>query len=410
MKVIFNYLFHLLVIFGFLFEIPLVGPLTTRRISCFIAIISLLFKRKELKKLFATLDIRKFKKSVANFIICMLLTLICSIGVEQNYMSSYLEPWYFFNLLLYVPLFAIYSVLEFRSVKEYLYVYIGCFLIQTIVVYYATIDSSFRLLIYELFYSGDNRFERYIENGTRVMGIALHSSTGSIICSTSIVLLTFCYIKKYINNIAFWVLSVLFISMTLFIGRAGMLVELICLVYAIIFGKNGNKIVIITLASIGAFIVGFIILSLLSSSDSNAGDYLVEWMTDAFTSEGRQETLNNINRTLPPISLEFIFGTTVMTGRTPSGTTFDSDSGFVMMYSSLGIIGSILYYMANLNLYKVARIYNNNVEIYRYFLLLIILSFAIEYKEPFMLKYVFSYMIVVLALFSAKESINSFKS
>lgn len=399
-----KYFYHLIIIFGFLFEMPLPGTLTTRRVSCLFAILTLFFKRKELKLFFP--KINKIRLTISFFIyfLLMIQIIILSIGIKQNTTSDYIEPWFIIYIILYIPVFALYSVIEFKSVKSFLYVYIGCFIIQTIAVFGAAINTPFRLLLYEIFYFGDDRFAKDIINGTRIMGINLHSSTGSIICSTCIILLTYCYLKNHIKSFVYFLLSTLFISMTVFIGRTGVLIELICICYAIIFGSKAHQIKNIFFITIFASILIFTISIILDNSDSASSDRLLNWMTASFRSENRNGTLDNINRVLPPISSEFIFGTTVMRGITSNGIAYDTDSGYIMIYGAVGLIGSFLYYTAFLNLYNIGRIKRNNKNIYWFFVLIIILSYLIEYKEPFMLKYIFSYMILVVTLFSLLEN------
>ena len=398
------YIFNVLVLFGFLFEIPISGSLTSRRASCLVAVIVLVLNRRKLYALMHNLIIKRLQKAICLLLICLFLVLISSSFVYfQDNNSSYLQPWYFVNLFLYVIVFSFFRVTRFKDAREFLLIYVTCFLIQTAVVYYAVINTAFRLLIFNLFYSGDDRFERYVENGTRIMGIALHSSTGSIICSTSIVLLTYCYLKKHIQSILYFTLSILFVSMTMFIGRTGLLVEILCFVYAVISGKNKNRAIKLFFASFAVLISIYIVLNLISVTDSGGGNYLMEWICSAFTSKGRQDTMDIIVRKLPPLSYEFIFGTSVMNGRTPDGIRFDTDSGYIMMYASLGIVGSLFYYLAHYNLYLITNIKKRAKVIYHFFWLIILISFVIEYKEPFMFKYIFSYIIMVVTLFENKE-------
>lgn len=404
LRLLLIYLYHFMVLFGFLFEIPLAGPITTRRFSCILAIFTLFRHKEQLHVLFTKIRKDYFKKSILAFAMCAIIVSLNSIGIKRNNASTYFEIWYLINLFLYVPVFALYCVIEFKNAKSFFLVYAGCFILQAIVVYMALMDTSFRLLLYELFYTGDDRFAKSIIDGTRIMGIALHSSTGSIICSTSVVLLTYCYLKKQINTLYYYTLLIIFISTTMFIGRTGVLIEIICFVYAIVAGKRGNKIGKLLLAVLTSLIVTFIITNLLSKSESAfGGEAMKKWISAAFDSESQKNTMDDIMRRLPPLNSEFIIGTSVMNGKTPAGTIFDTDSGYIMIYASLGIIGGIFYYIANLYLYRIAGINRSEKQIYRYFILLIILSFAIEYKEPFMLKYIFSFIIVTLTLFSAKE-------
>lgn len=401
---IIKHIYHIIVIFGFLFEMPIWGFVTTRRISCIIAVISLLVNYKKLKAIYYIINKRNLVKVFFLFSVCTILTIIYSIGVVKDDSFTYFEPWFFLNFLIYVFLFALYCVVEFKNVKSFLFVYSICFIIQAVFVYWAVIDTNMRLILYDLFYFGDDRFEKTIVNGSRIMGINLCGADGSVVCSTSIVLLTYCYLKEYINILKYFLLSAVFLFMTLFIGRTGILIELLCIIYASLFRKDSNRILVFSVIFISVVLLGLILSETLSNTDS--GEYLKKWMFSTFTSDAREGTLRGINRELPPFSSEFIVGSMVMVGKTSSGIIIDSDSGYIRLYASLGIIGSILFYTGVLCIYNVAKRRKNEYTINGFFLLLIVISYLIEYKEPFMLKYVFSYIILVVTLFSAKDSIN----
>lgn len=378
--------------------------MTSRRISVIIAILTLLYRHKKFRELLTKIRKNKLKESLFALVICAIIVSFNSLGVERNSGSTYFEIWYFVNLILYVPVFAFYCAVEFKNAKSFLYVYAGCFILQAIAVYMAVVDSTVRILLYELFYTGDDRFVDSVAKGTRIMGIALHSSTGSIICSTSIVLATYCYLKHEISMLSFCLLSIVFISTTMFIGRTGLLIEVVCFIYAFLAENKRNKIGGLIFAGIAAIIVFYIVVEILSRSDSVfGGEALKNWISEAFNRNGQKNTMDQIVRVMPPFSSEFILGTSVMNGRTPDGSVFDTDSGYIMIYASLGIVGALFYYLANISLYQITKTKKIDKVIYKYIILLSFLSFAIEYKEPFMLKYVFSFIIVTLSLFNAKE-------
>lgn len=394
------FLFRLFVIFGFLFEIPIREPLTSRRLSVFIAIITLVIRRKQLKILFSHINKGKLHASLLLFVLCLLLVFFNSQLVPRNTTSSYMEPWHMINLLLYVLVFSFYCVVEFRNLRNFVYVYSTAFLIQSVAVFYAAVNDSFRLYLYTNFYSGDDRFERSIELGTRIMGIALNSSQGSVICSTCIILLTFALIEKAIPKILYYSLCAIFVPMTMFIGRTGALIEVIVILYYV-YSSGSKKLIFnsFIVVTAGLFVV-FILSQILSNIDSTVADHLASWMTAIFDSEDRQNTLDHIHKTLPGLSSEFILGTGVRGGVTPDGNVVESDSGYIINYSALGIVGSLMYYIANLKMYKMSLSVNILKQKRRFFILLIIISFLIEYKEPFMMKYVFSYMIITTGLYS----------
>ena len=267
---IFIFLFRLCVLFGFLFEIPIIGFLTSRRISILVAILFIIYRRKQVRLLFSRVDKRKLGKAFMFFLICLLLVFINSQLSLRISNSSYMEPWHILNLLLYVILFAIYTVVEYKNVKYFVYVYSAAFLIQSIAVFFAAVNDSFRLFLYSHFYSGDDRFERSIEMGTRIMGIALNSSQGSVICSTSIVLLTFAALERTISKWLYYSLCVIFVPMTLFIGRTGVLIEVTVMLFYI-YHSGSKKIISNTIIAIITVLICFVIFSQVMSQIDASG-------------------------------------------------------------------------------------------------------------------------------------------
>lgn len=404
MLIKFSHIYHIIVLFGFLFEIPLMGPLTTRRISLLLALISLLINYKatrEVTNLFKTKFLRKslFFYTISFFIAFFNIFLL----PEGNYDASYFEPWYILYIILYVVLFSIYTVQEFKEIKYFGYILFSCFFIQAIIVYTAVLYAPVRLVVLHLFNSGfEDQYASVVENGSRIMGIGLAFSTGSIICSILGVFLTYMVIKNQLSFVRFLFFYAILASLTVFIGRTGVAVELLCLFFILIkrphfFFKYSIVLVLVLLGLV------HVISNTLLNSDIANGDMFIEWMTALFSKEGRGKTLEGIHQTMPVFSYRFIMGTGVMQGQLPQGDYMYSDCGYVMIYSALGIIGAITYYLANLNLYR-SVLRNVRDRLPRLFIIfLILIAFVIEYKEPFMQKYVFSYIILTIGLFQLKS-------
>lgn len=407
MNSIFKYIYHIIVLFFFLFEIRLVGPITTRRISIFIAIISLFIFRKKFISFFRYINRRHFKTGLLLIFGCFLLTCINTFFITTRLQSNeYLEPWYFVNLLLYIIVFSFYCVTVFENYKEFAWVIIGCFLIQSVAVFFSVTNDTVRMFLYSMFYTGadgEREFGDSIEIGSRIMGIALHSSNGSVTCSTCGIVLIYLLMCQKIKPLLFYILFAIIIVTTSFIGRTGVLILLATLLFYII--SSGNRKLIRDTIFICIFtpIVIYAIVSIMSQLDDRLYNYFSEWMTAPFSDAERQKTIDKINRRIPEFSSEFILGTSVIVGRTPGGAVVSSDSGYVMNYIALGVIGSLMFYVAMLNFYIMAHIKSNKRRNYLFFVLLIIISFIIEYKEPFMLKYIFPFTIITLGLFNLKE-------
>lgn len=391
--------------FGFLFEIPIMGPLTTRRLSVIIALVVLYNKKETLKLILSTVSRKRKKKALILFFSCFLLALLNMpiIGSKLDN-NSYFEPWYIINIFLYVIVFSLYTVVIFKDSKAFAATYLSCFGIQTVAVYAAVMSTPVRLFLYEVFYSGDDRFERTIENGTRIMGIALSESAGSIVCSTGVVLLTFLAMRKHIGDILYFIIVAFLLSMTTFIGRTGVLVELVILAFYVVYIQRKKAFKLLPLAVLAAFLIVYAFGTLMENSDTAMFDYLVEWMTSSFTKEGRSSTLEGINQELPSFSSQFILGTGVMRGKLPNGETIASDSGYIMLCSAIGIIGGFLFYLAHWNLYRSVNFNITEKQVKMFLYLCVLLSFIIECKEPFMQKYIFSYILITVSLFYQKET------
>ena len=84
-----------------------------------------------------------------------------------------------------------------------------------------------------------------------------------------------------------------------------------------------------------------------------------------------------------------------MRGYDGNGHFYRTDSGLLMTLMANGIVGFICYYLAMLNLLllpKMKIIFKERL----FFLLLISISFFIEFKEAFFLKYIYAWFVLTI--------------
>lgn len=399
MVVFLRFLFNLFIVFGYLFEFELVGPLTTRRLSFLLAALFLLYHKKEVKRLLISVKCGNMKTSVMLFSLCGFLLLINKSGTSSPY-NEYFEIHYLLYILLYILVFAIYVVTAFKDAYDFFKVYISVFFIQACAVFLSATNDAIRIFLF-MMTVGDERFERTIENGSRIVGIGLHSSTGSIICSTACVLIGYLKLNNSINNLFFMCSYLLITMITLFIGRTGVLVEVGVLFFVMLYSGQFKRLIPYILVLI--VIVPFLVLNILD--EIGVGEVLLEWMTEIFDSDKRGTVVENIFQEMPNfLSSEYFLGTGVIRGKTLSGDNIQVDSGFVNIYTSLGVIGFVSYYLAFIKMYSMPVWNTICSKIRNYFLFLILCSFCIEFKEPYMMKYAFPWMIVTLILFETKKT------
>lgn len=406
LKVI-NYIFDFVVLFGFLFTLidPITGMVEARLVCATVAVVYIIFHLNELNAIWRVLYKKNIYRALLYFSICAVFIIMSSLLYQHVDGNFYFKIQYFIYIILYVFVFPIYCVIRFKNSRYFTFVITSVFITQAVIVLMASVNTSFRMVLFDYLYSdSENIFEERVENGSRIFGLGLMGSAGSIVCCTFSILLTYMFLKKKLGFIPFIILFSVNLMTTMFIGRTGVILEIVLLIYVIL--SSPGKIASRFLFAIPfALFFIYILMYTLNSADSGNGDTLFAWMMQAFSSEDRRSVSTMIlNQQIPHFSPEYIIGTGVMDGVEPSGDRIRCDSGYVMIYGALGIVGAILLYMAFLNLFKMSGIFKKSKKVIRnFYILIIILAYAIEYKEPFMTKYVFPFMIVVVSLFEIND-------
>lgn len=396
---------HFVIFFCFLFEAPLIGAITTRRVSVAAALLVVFSKRNIVKKLWKTMNQGEFFLSMCGFVFCMIVSLVNGIGLEFQSNYNYFEPVYVVYMILYIIIFAFYSAVVFENAVEFAKVYVAIMIFQSFIVFGSAINTGFRMFLYNNFYFGDGRFGKTIMWGTRVIGMNLHSSSGSIILCTSCVLLIYLYIKENINNLLFIILYIIIMAATMFIGRTGFYIEIVFLLLCFVLnGGIAKKVMSILGVSMLLLVVGVFVFSRL---ESYVSAYFISWIGEVFNPETRFNTVNAIrDMPMPKMSLEMVFGTNIMFGITPSGELMYSDSGYAKIYCAIGIVGAAVYYLSIFRLYVSAWIQVKTKASKIFLLMLILIAFVLEFKEPFFLKYLYAWMVYVILLFEIKSNIK----
>lgn len=396
-----KFIFDFLVVFLYLFPMTptWMHGLTTRITSAMIAIFVLLIKREKVKQVVKSMNIKHLRTSLLCLCSCFFLLLITNAINVSSYPDNLIfKLSYFLYIIVFVIVFSFFCLIEFDTAIDFLKVYGAIFIVQFVAVMSAVVSTEVRLLLYNLFYYGDDRFEKSIVWGTRIMGIALHSATGSVTCATGAVLVAYIFLKRQIGLSLFLFLYGLVFLTTMFIGRTGTIVEAFIFLYTVMMGGRNLFKRVIPITFFGLLLT-YTLTEVMSKNDSGSAETVMKWITSPLDTESRMNSMSGINRHLPEFSSEFIFGTGVMRGHTPGHAYVESDSGYVMIISSLGIIGAILFYFSYFSLFTSSRLKTMKPSIKYYFLLIIICVYVIEYKEPFMLKHTFPFMLVYLAFY-----------
>ena len=396
------------IIFGFVFEMPLISFFTTRRVSILLMIIYLIINKGKVRIYTKKINKNVLYASFFCFVICLGITLVNNIGLIRKSGNNYFEAYYIIYEILYILIAGVYVVTSFESLKKFAQIYISIMLIQSFIVYIAAISYPFRQFLYDNFYFEDDRFASTIKWGTRIIGLDLYASLGSIILFSGCVLLVTLALNNSIENALFIVEYIIIMIATMLVGRTGFYFEIILLIVYLILERK------ITKKIINIFIIGMLSIIglqfIMSKINPTIAQKLVEWIGEAFNSSTRYDTINTIqSMKVPQFSSSMWFGTNVTLGYLPNGQAMFSDSGYLKMYCALGIIGAIIYYGAFLLLFLSNRVIKLEKRNKIYIYILIVVSFVIEYKEPFFYKYIYAWITYSVLLFQNNTLSNEVK-
>lgn len=394
--------FNCCVLFCALFEFELIGPITGRKLCAIICLVYLLFHHQSVRVLLRRASIKNIILFISLQILCMLIVLINDATYRRIGISSYVEVHYYIWIILYSLTFPLYFATACKSFREFCFLYIAIMLLESLAVFISAVSPEVRSFFYQYFYEGDNRFDNTIYWGTRIIGIYLHSSIGSIILAVACALLILLVMQREVGPIPFFLIYGLIGAATFLVGRTGFLLEIIFLSAFFILEKGFSRKFAML---IGLIIIGLVVGGLvLSSIAPNISKIITTWALELFNPETRTNTLDTLtSMRIPEFSENMILGTNVTLGVLPNGSIMESDSGYAKTYCAIGLVGFILYYISIIVLFR-SWIPNQKRRVKSFILLCAAVAFLIEYKEPYFQKYVYTIFYITTIIFLSNSS------
>lgn len=383
-------------------EIRLPLGQTTRRISFIVGLVYILIHKEYANKLYKNcINDKKIKKFTCLALFCFVLSAFNVVFADNSPSAQYFDWYGYIYFFLYVFLFGLFCVIAFVDSKEFMMTWSTVMVLQSIIILISLTSPALREFLYNYCYTGDDRMEKMMESGTRLMGIGIHSSMGSVVMASACIMLIYLKIRKNIPNTIFITYYLLIFAATLFVGRTGMLVELAALIAFFLVDKNIKR--NLAILSVLSLVVVILVYMLLSSLDEVVAESLYSWFTMTSESGGLEGTVSGIARHgWPPLNPELLFGTGIYVGYNYNGILYDPDSGYIRMYMAIGVIGLVchylaLYYLLSAPKYKYSKVMN------RYFMIVLLIAYAIEYKEPYFWAYILPWAIFTIRLFDSNE-------
>ena len=311
------------------------------------------------------------------FIHVCIISFVIGVGIDGQSMLPVLINMFFFSFL---PLLALIRIND--SFHLFMKVILMVSLLQTFFVWLCLLAPSARDIIDKLFlYNVETEELRELYAG----GIACIAAPGCIKYSLGFVSCIYYILNtKGIKSILF-ILLFIFLSITAtMIARTGLVITLTGVLFLLLAGCRNFKISqFLTVMSVICIVVATLIYVASNNIDFVAERfarlfYLFEvGVSDAFLNS----YVAGGNTVIPPISLETLYGTAVVSGTAGNGVYVNADGGFVKNYVAFGLIATILFYIIfffeTIKLCFSYKVINNRI-VMLFFMAIIIIA---EFKE-----------------------------
>jgi hypothetical protein len=304
--------------------------------------------------------------------------------------------------------FTIYSIITpflllkiFKDKIDFLNAFFIATTIQSIITIGSFLNPEFKQFILSAIVVGGND----IKDGFRAIGFTSASGAAfSVIqfCGVFSGLMLLKYTRdNLIKSIFILIFIVIGLLSTLIIGRTGLLCSIIAIIYFLLINFNLKKVI---LYSVITFIISQInFINLLENQTEGIDGFNIEffknWIEDGFILKNNN-TVEAISRMpIPPLSLNTIVGTGEVFDAEKSVNASGHDSGYIQTYFSLGFVFAIVFYVSYfLFLIRITKLKNLLILLFLIFIL-----FVVEFKEPFIFKYILPFYILTLTVLYDKE-------
>ena len=304
--------------------------------------------------------------------------------------------------------FTIYSIITpflllkiFKDKIDFLNAFFIATTIQSIITIGSFLNPEFKQFILSAIVVGGND----IKDGFRAIGFTSASGAAfSVIqfCGVFSGLMLLKYTRdNLIKSIFILIFILIGLLSTLIIGRTGLLCSIIAIIYFLLINFNLKKVI---LYSVITFIISQInFINLLENQTEGIDGFNIElfknWIEDGFILKNNN-TVEAISRMpIPPLSLNTIVGTGEVFDAEKSVNASGHDSGYIQTYFSLGFVFAIVFYVSYfLFLIRITKLKNLLILLFLIFIL-----FVVEFKEPFIFKYILPFYILTLTVLYNKE-------
>ena len=398
-----NKYLQFLLLFGMEFIVPIVGIISLRKIAfvlLFILFIHTGIRIRILKNIYLVTTAIGILFLYAMFVLNLRFGGHASL---PDGIYNIKEPLFLFLDMIWFPVLL---MRMFETVDEFICCQWRVILLQAAITIIGRASLPVRMYVFEHFSYGDGRLYEGVYSGVRSIGVDLSGAAGSMVLFAGLICGIYLYYhmdekKEKKNIIIGWMVI---ISALLFMGRTGLYFggAVLLIVIADMIRRLDKTIYYIVLGGVIIFIS--VLIYIYISPDSWGLQRWVQWVTEIGDLFGKDNTINAIrNMNIPPLTIETFLGTGLRRGITKSGLIISHDAGYIQLYTSIGVLGCLLYYSLIYSFYLslINKVKSRNSKwIYRLFLVVIIIG---EMKEPFLAKTPLTIILSCMLMIEVKQ-------
>lgn len=398
--------YRALILFFFFFDISFVGIsslISTRKIVFLLLVLYALRNKLNV----VTSNFIKWKglfiSNLAIFVYLFAISLIN--GVLGNNMSTIPNYIYF---IVYTLFGALLLANYFVDIYDFMEATIGAMWIQSIFVFMEFFSKSVRQVANAIVTPTGN--VDYLTS-VRGNGLGAEAANLTLLLFLAVFSCNFIIINRGVS-LKYIISQVVMLAAMILVGKTGLLVSLFFIVYTVIIvlPKTGKVIpaIKISIIFIILIILGvFILKNIMSEMDFYRQFYKFYYALTDFSSN---ESVNRFKGfIIPPLTPETIIGTGIIRGYTKSGLYLWNDSGYIQMYSSMGLVFAIIFYVILFgSINKMIRDckYSVDKEIINLIKVYLLTLMIIEIKEPFIFKYILPLFLLVIIILIQRSNNN----
>lgn len=380
-----------LFVFALMYDInfAFMPSLTTGRIA-FLSLLLISFNR-----------IWTFSKETIYFVLVIIF--VFCISFIQNFLSSdftQTSRLLWFTIYGIITPFLFFSYLTNRN--EFLLLLSAAVGFQSLLSILSFINPGIKAIFYNLIVFTSNFDE--IQT-IRAVGFASIGGAGLSVIQSIGVISTLMFLRfnnvGFLRTILLWCVIFLIIISTLIIGRTGLFISIFSLFIYFISSKiRLHNVILSGVVVLIALQINFI--NIFERLTSNVEGFDIElftgWIENAFKLKDNATTEDLGSMPVPPLSLNTIIGTGRVVHESGVGNASGHDSGYIQTYYSLGLLTAIFFYISYFA-FLVGKAWNKKSKV---LLILIMIQFIIEVKEPFIFQYVFPFFVLSTILITNK--------